>query len=433
MFAHYFPPYPISLDNKAPNADYYAVNYLKPSGENGTFANIGGLLRDRPIGRAPLAGDWKLADAKTEIAQAKAAGIDGWTVDILGLTGANWDRVVRVVDAADADGGFKIMLNLDMNSGAGTADPSVIAANIVSLAKRPSIYRIGTADFVLGAFKAEAKTPAWWKALMTDITAQTGLKVNFIPTVLNATANLANFAPISYGIGNWGVRNPANILAGPDYAAQAHALGLKWMSPIAIQDERPNQKMYDEAANTETLRASWQRAISDQADLVQLVTWNDYSEGTSFAPSAGHGYSFLDISAYWESQFQTGSAPTVVRDAVYVTHRIQKFATVPTFTQLLMTLTNASATKVARDTVEVLTFLTAPATVTVNVGTKTYTYTAPAGINYQLYPLEIGHVKASAVRGTASIGVADSPYTVDATPYTQDLAYYAVSSRRVNP
>ena len=205
------------------------------------------------------------------------------------------------------------------------------------------------------------------------------------------------------------------------------------MSPIAIQDERPNQKMYDEAANTETLRASWQRAISDQADLVQLVTWNDYSEGTSFAPSAGHGYSFLDISAYWESQFQTGSAPTVVRDAVYVTHRIQKFATVPTFTQLLMTLTNASATKVARDTVEVLTFLTAPATVTVNVGTKTYTYTAPAGIKYQLYPLEIGHVKASAVRGTASIGVADSPYTVDATPYTQDLAYYAVSSRRVNP
>ena len=402
VFAHYFPPYPISLDNKAPDADYYAVNYLKPSGENGTFANIGGLLRDRPIGRAPLAGDWKLADAKTEIAQAKAAGIDGWTVDILGLTGANWDRVVRVVDAADADGGFKIMLNLDMNSGAGTADPSVIAANIVSLAKRPSIYRIGTADFVLGAFKAENKTPTWWKALMTDITAQTGLKVNFIPTVLNVTANLANFAPISYGIGNWGVRNPANILAGPNYAAQAHALGLKWMSPIAIQDERPNQKMYDEAANTETLRASWQRAISDQADLVQLVTWNDYSEGTSFAPSAGHGYSFLDISAYWESQFQTGSAPTVVRDAVYVTHRIQKFATVPTFTQLLMTLTNASATKVARDTVEVLTFLTAPATVTVNVGTKTYTYTAPAGISYQLYPLEIGHVKASAVRGTAS-------------------------------
>jgi hypothetical protein len=191
--------------------------------------------------------------------------------------------------------------------------------------------------------------------------------------------------------------------------------------------------MYDEAANTETLRASWQRAISDQADLVQLVTWNDYSEGTSFAPSAGHGYSYLDMSAYWESQFQTGSAPTVVRDAVYVTHRIQKFATVPTFTQLLMTLTNGSATKVARDTVEALTFLTAPATVTVTVGSKTYTYTAPAGISSQLYPLEIGHVKASAARGTASIGVADSPYTVDATPYTQDLAYYAVSSRRVNP
>jgi len=267
---------------------------------------------------------------------------------------------------------------------------------------------------------------------MADVTAKSGLRVTFIPTVLNADT-MTSFAPISYGIGNWGVRNPKNILAGPNFAQQAHALGLKFMQPVAIQDERPNQKMYDEAANTETLRASWQRAIADQADLVQLITWNDYSEGTSFAPSAGHGYSFLDISAYWESQFQTGAAPTLVRDAVYVTHRIQKFAAVPSFTQLLMVLTGASATKVARDTVEVLTYLTAPATIYVNVGAKTYTYTAPAGVSSHLYPLEIGHVKASATRGTTAIGVADSPYPVKSTPYTQDLAYYAVSSRRINP
>jgi hypothetical protein len=320
-----------------------------------------------------------------------------------------------------------------MNSGAGTAAAGVVADTVVSLAKRPSIYRIGTADFVLGAFKAESKTAAWWKALMVDITGQTGLKVNFIPTMLNIPANLAAFAPISYGIGNWGVRNPANILAGPNFAAQAHALGLKFMQPVAIQDERPNQKMYDEAANTETLRASWQRAIADQADLVQLITWNDYSEGTSFAPSAGHGYSFLDINAYWQSRFQTGSTPTIVRDAVYVTHRIQKFATAPSFTQQLMVLTGAATGHVARDTVEVLTFLTAPATIAVAVGAKTYSYTAPAGVGTRLYPLDAGHIRASAARGTTSIGVADSPYTVDATPYTQDLAYYAVSSRRANP
>src|SRR5689334_20767019 len=59
VFAHYFPPYPVSIDNKTSSADYYAVNYLKPSGENGAFASVGGLLRDRPMPRPPIAGDWK--------------------------------------------------------------------------------------------------------------------------------------------------------------------------------------------------------------------------------------------------------------------------------------------------------------------------------------------------------------------------------------
>ena len=302
----------------------------------------------------------------------------------------------------------------------------------MSLARRPSIYRIGSGDFVLGAFKAENKTIDWWRALLADITTKSGLAVRFEPTVLDANANIEKFAPISYGIGNWGMRNPGNILAGPNYAARAHAVGLKWMAPVAIQDERPNQKMYDEAGNTETLRASWQRAIGDQADLVQLVTWNDYSEGTSFAPSAGHGYSFLGLNAYWQTQFQTGRPPAIIRDAMYVTHRIQKFAASPSYPQQLMVLPGYKTGLAARDTVEVVTFLTAPASITVRVGPNSYSYGAPAGPDARLYPLDAGHITVTAERYGNSIGVADSPYTVDATPYTQDLAYYAVTGRMVN-
>ncbi|SCE09881.1 hypothetical protein GA0115252_13041, partial [Streptomyces sp. DfronAA-171] len=48
VYAHYFTPYPLSLDNQAPGADYYARNYLRPEGESGKHAAYGGLLRDRP-------------------------------------------------------------------------------------------------------------------------------------------------------------------------------------------------------------------------------------------------------------------------------------------------------------------------------------------------------------------------------------------------
>ena len=61
-----------------------------------------------------------------EIRQAKNAGIDGWTLDILNMYGTTWDTVVRMVDAADAVGEFKIILSLDMTppSAAPTAAPS---------------------------------------------------------------------------------------------------------------------------------------------------------------------------------------------------------------------------------------------------------------------------------------------------------------------
>lgn len=47
--------------------------------------------------------------------------------------------------------------------------------------------------------------------------------------------------------------------------------------------------VYDEANNSENLRLTWQQAIDGGADWGQLVTWNDYAEGTQFAPSVHSG------------------------------------------------------------------------------------------------------------------------------------------------
>ncbi len=91
VFAHYFPPYPISLDNAPSDKDYYSTDYLKVNGEGGKYAAVGGLLRDRPLGRAPLSNsNFRLADMRTEVRQAKAAGIDGFTLNIMSLQGSNW-------------------------------------------------------------------------------------------------------------------------------------------------------------------------------------------------------------------------------------------------------------------------------------------------------------------------------------------------------
>src|SRR5471030_190902 len=45
VFAHYFHPFPVSIDNAAPANDYYNKEYLSPTGESSKFAKQGGFLR----------------------------------------------------------------------------------------------------------------------------------------------------------------------------------------------------------------------------------------------------------------------------------------------------------------------------------------------------------------------------------------------------
>lgn len=431
VFAHYFPPYPVSFDNQPSSSDYYARNYLTATGEGGAHTASGGLLRDRPEARDPLPGDWQLADMISEVNSAADAGIDGFTVDILSLSGNNWDRTVLLMKAAQQSGrNFTIVPNLDATASAGKSDVDTVAAKLAELYAYSSAYKLPTGESVLSSFAAERQTPAWWTQLKNTLSIRFSITTAFVAILLSPSdSNLEAFAPISYAIGNWGTRTAETITAAPGYAAKVHSLGVKWIAPVAIQDERPRSFLYAEANNTETLRASWDRAESDNADLVQLVTWNDYSEGTSFAPSAGHGNSFLDINAFYATRFKTGSTPAVTGDAIYVTNRIQAFAAVPTTAQQLMAPTLSGTAVKPRDAVEVLTFLAQNTAITVTIGNTTTTYTAPVGMSTKTFPIAVGGISVTAARAGAQVAKVISTHPIVAKPLVQDLAYYANNSR----
>ncbi|MFG1959512.1 glycoside hydrolase family 71 protein [Nonomuraea sp. NPDC049028] len=428
VFAHYFTPYPVSLDNKESSVDYYTKNYLNPAGESGKHAAYGGLLRDRPRPRAVRSGDYQLQDMESEVKTAAAAGIDGFTVDMLSLSSANWTRLKLLVKAAETvDTGFTIVPMPDMTSL--SADAATLAASLAELAASKSIYRLADGRVVVSPFKAEAKTAAWWADLIDIMNTKYGIKVALVPTFLNFSANAAAFAPISYGFSNWGNRSPAGQSGIASNIKKAHDLGKIWMQPVSVQDERPNQSIYDEALNTQNLRTTWEGSISNGADWVQLTTWNDFSEGTQFTPSPHNDSSYLDISSYYLTWLKTGAAPAIVRDTVYLTHRTQLAAAKPTGGQTKL-MAPRSGTSTPRDSVEILSFLTGAATVNATIGGTAKTYQGKAGVQAQLYPLANGTNKVSVVRSGATTATVTSPWTVVAAPVVQDLQYHAVSSGR---
>ena len=426
VFAHYFPPFPLSLDNKPADSDYYTKQYLTPNGESGKHAAYGGFLRDRPLPQAPRSGHWQLSELKTEVAQAASAGIDGFTVDILSLNGPNWLRTLGLLEAAKSSPGFTVMAMPDM-----TAMTSVrqgdLAAALATIAASPTAFRLADGRLVVSPFAAERESPDWWSGLIALMDSKYKIKVAFVPTFLGWQDSAKAFAPISYGFSDWGHRSPdANAGLAQD-AAAVHAMGKMWMQPVSVQDERPNQGIYDEAENTNNLRTTWQAAVDGGADWVQLTTWNDYSEGTEFAPSVDAGWCYLDISAYYIARFKTGDWPALTSDMGYVTHRIQPVGAKPTGGQTkLMTLRDGSSPP--RDDVEALLFLTAPATVDLDVGGKTTEQVIPAGVNTMLAPLHNGRISLHITRKGTEIASATSPFTVTDKPARQDLQYYAVAT-----
>ena len=439
VFAHYIPSLPISIDNKSTSSDYYARNYLAPAGESLKHITYGGFLRDRPLGRPVLAGDWKLQDMQTEVRQAISVGIDGFALDLLQLPGTGdgrlWNNAVVLMQAAaTVDPKFKIVLTPDMNSSVQNASPATLASMLATLSKYSSAYRLADGRLVVSPFLAEAKTPTWWKSVIDTMSSTYGIPVAFVPVFVDDQKYSTSFAPISYGMGNWGSRNPMSNNPDVTYstspigrADKVQALGKIWMQPVSIQDERPSSGIFEEAQNTQNLRNTWKIAMVSGAEWVNLTTWNDYSEGTQFAPSQKHGWTLLDINAYYLAQYKTGTAPKITRDAVYVTHRTHRSATKPQslLSTLLMTLRVGSP---ARDTIEALTFLKAPGTVKITVGTTTTSCPADAGVDTCTVPLGTGSVQVSVERSGATVASVTDPYAVTSTPYTQDLQYVAAGS-----
>jgi hypothetical protein len=442
VFAHYFPPFPISLDNLDPAVDYYSANYLNPDGLNGQYSDIGGMLRDRPLPRAPRPdANWQELDLMQEVTEASEAGIDGFSVDILTPAASrNWvaevpGMLLRAAQSVDPD--FKIMLMPDMHGDLKYLTPAQLADEVADLAASPSAFRLQDGRIVVSPFYAENWPPQTWQLFIDDMKATHGLRVALVPVFLEARDDLIDsFQHISYGMSAWGGRNPAfNPVTGFPLAPikRARALNQLWMQPVSMQDYRPVQKIYDEAENTTNLRNTWQIAINGDADWVQLITWNDFGEGTAFAPSVQHGRALLELNAYLIAVYKTGQPPPAAADRVFLTHRTQLVGADSYPKQKAVAALRAGSVP-GRDSVEATSILTAPATVTIDVGDRQTSCDGEVGLNTcvaTIGPLDSTGVEVSVQVSRNGHSVLDftSPHRITTAPAVQDLTYTMSEAR----
>jgi len=435
VFAHYMPIFPISIDNKDGDKDYYATQYLTVDGESGKHAAYGGYLRDRPPPRAHSnQPDWQLADLRTEIGQAQSVGIDGFAVDVL-ATRATSNVIDRILQATTEMRNFTVLLTADMAGPLGAMSAPDFAAEVAPYLASPAEFRIPDGRPVLGAWFAERKAPAWWSSVFDILRDKFKLAVAFLPTFCVVADYPENFAPFSYGFSMWGGRDPdamttVNVGRGSpvDVIRRTRQLGKLWMQPVVFQDSRPKDAAFEESDNSVTNRLSWQLADQQHAEWVQLITWNDYAESTVMAPSVAHGWRILDMNAYDIVRFKLGRPPPIVRDTLFVSYRDQPVGARTVYAET--SPMQVSETVPPRDTIEVVAFATAPSRVFIRAGTQYYSCDVPAGRGICTYPLSLGSISAEMWRDGTVVATARSNADVTDTPYVQDLQYRVVGGLR---
>jgi hypothetical protein len=433
VFAHYFTPFPVSIDNLNATNDYYTRNYLPPNGEGGIHTNLdgsyyGGYLRERPLPVGTNAAtNWQTLNYEIEVSRAIAIGLDGFTVDLLDdVTASN--EVALLFNAVHAvDTNFALVLMPDMSS---IPDSNTLTAFVAHWAAQPSSYHLADGRLVVAPYFAEAESATWWQGWLTTMSNSFGINIAFVPLFQGWESYAAAFAPISYGFSDWGDRN-ANDNLSPDWtnaAALAHTYVPIWMHPVAAQDERPKDNIYWEAINSANFRYTWELGAIGKADWVQLITWSDYSESSEISPSTGIQYSFYDLAAYYTCWFKSNTPPVIKRDCIYYFHREQNTSTQPTVQNPNDLFQVQSATNA--NFIEAYVFLTTNATLEIeNNGVTTEYAVAPPRTIVDV-PLQEGQPIFRLIRNSQTIASVQTPFVISNTLPYQDMLYHGGSSLR---
>jgi len=427
VFAYYFPPFPLSVDNKNPSIDSYSKWVDSYNSVNGAYD-----LRDRPLTPVPsTASNWKQADFEVEVRQAEAAGLDGfiWEGHNTG-SDARWAELPDMLAAAHAvDPGFKIMLSTDFPTTAGASTDSVYSM-VMDVKNSPNLYKDANGNIVLAPFYPERQPIAWWTGLVNRLAAA-GVKTTLRPIFLSWASGQYpewNVSQLS-GYSQWGTRTDSGVAGLTMDSQQAHARGKSWMQPIAFEDTRSYDGRYWESSNSSLLRDEFTSAIQNGAESIALITWNDYTESW-MAPSEARGYAVLDISAYYNDWFKTGSAPAITNDALYWFHRSQPptapYAKTPTGRSGQSVVMGIAGGDPASNQVELLAFLKSPGTLVIKQGATVKTMSAPAGVTSFKVPLVPGTTPVFQLQrsGTTTLTqTSDTP--IRSTVTYQDMMYHA--------
>ncbi len=424
----------------------------------------------------------KIASYEREIQQAQAVGIDGFALNVGG-----WFKepyyiryMAQMFEAAvRLNSGFKLMFSADMCCSNTMDDIEDMMRRFAGNPRYAAVYFQQDGKFVLTTFAGEKLGPAAWVQMRIDLLRGTRpstkvinnalapanaapsnapLRTFFVPsffwggevpTMDAVQQNVKDWMHALDGAFYWGIAGIPGSGGALDtakssaaYAKSLHAVGKLYMAPVALQFWGANANRYFEYSGAAGMRRLWASAIENHADWVEIITWNDFIEGTYVSPiddpnrydganyltSSGiplnlRGYfpshrGATELLRYFIRWYKEGTVPAITNDEIFYFYRTQLKGT-----KVSTPLLEHSFGPV-KDSIYVTANLIAPATLTVRSGDRTEMRELPAGSSDVEVPLVVGGPPSfTLIRDGKTIAAGAGNVAIQASPTYRNFYY----------
>ncbi len=299
---------------------------------------------------------------RREMQEAQAAGIDGFALNVGAWSGADTyykRRVALLYQAAAGLGNrFTLFFSIDLTNATDVVDM------VSTYAFHPASFRhqdrLVLSTFGGNDIPSRGLPGVDWGGEVFPALSSRGIKVCFLPyfwpdpvtelpTYADANRLFDRYGGLVDGLFYFGAAGLPSRLAASnaDYARAARERGRLFMASVAPHYWGLNQavagRRYYEFQGPEGLALQWGSILASRPDWVEIVTWNDWNEGTYVAPvddparwNAGlqpprrHPHAgYLEFSRRYIQWYKSGVEPAIDRDALFCSYRTHPMGIAP--------------------------------------------------------------------------------------------------------
>ncbi|EIN03508.1 glycoside hydrolase [Punctularia strigosozonata HHB-11173 SS5] len=373
-----------------------------------------------------------------DINLASSMGIDAFALN-LGADSWQPSQIANAYSAASSHGSdFKLFLSFDMSSipcGSG-GDASNIGNLLNAYANHGNQFYFNGRPYTSTfggegcAFGTGDVNSGWTTAVRNNV----GANYYFVPAFFGDPNGWANYAVVD-GVFNWNggwpmSANDVTFDSDAGYISAANGkLVMSAVSPWFFAHYSWKNEVFD--TNDWLWNERWEQLVQhrDQVDVVQILTWNDYSESHYVGPVDGsppdgtywqNGFDhqgFLNMVPYYSQAFKTGNYPTVSADHLFIWSRPHP-AGASACCDGIGKPANADWLS---DYLWAVAFAASDGSVTLTSGSNTQTFSVTAGVNKLQLASSPGGIQGTLTR--------DGKAVVDVDPgsaftYTSDPQQY---------